>query len=136
MYGLPTETEGDMLKTFEFMKKLNPPYAGLGLYAPLPNTQLWDEGMKLGLLNPGITIAHFFEVNPKDYFFKDYKKRMAGMEYEKFMRMARHLMRGFNKHNMRWANIAWRAWSRRKIYNRDFNLMVKDIKKAFKWLTG
>lgn len=51
MYGLPTETKEDMLKTLKFMKELDPPYAGLGLYAPMPNTQLWGQGLQLGLIN-------------------------------------------------------------------------------------
>ncbi|MBI2263680.1 MAG: B12-binding domain-containing radical SAM protein, partial [Armatimonadetes bacterium] len=88
MYGLPTETRADMMKTLEFMKELNPPYAGLGLYAPMPNTQLWDSGLALGLVDPDIRMAHFFETNPKDYFFKDYRKRVVSMEYDEFVEVA------------------------------------------------
>jgi len=134
MYGLPTETKDDMLKTLEFMKELNPPYAGLGLYAPMPNTQMWDQGLELGLIDPHININHFFERNPKDYFFKDYRKRVVGMEYEKFIEVAEYLMKEFNKHNTHWTKMLRRGWSRRKAYLNDPALMMSDIKKAFKWL--
>lgn len=134
MYGLPTETKEDMLKTLEFMKELNPPYAGLGLYAPMPNTQLWSQGLEVGLIASDIDIRHFFETNPKDYFFKDYKKRVINMEYVEFMEIAEYLMKEFNRHNTHWAKMLRRGWSRRKAYIKDPKLMSDDVKKAFKWV--
>jgi radical SAM superfamily enzyme YgiQ (UPF0313 family) len=133
MYGLPTETKEDMLKTLEFMKELNPPYAGLGLYAPMPNTQLWNQGIELGLIDSNISIDHFFETNPKDYFFRDFKKRVLNMEHEEFMRIAEYLMKEFNKHNTHWSKMLSRGWSRRKAYKKDPKLLIGDVKKAFKW---
>lgn len=136
MYGLPTETKEDMLKTLGFMKILNPPYAGLGLYAPMPNTYLWNKGLELGLINSGVDIKHFFVTNPKDYFFKDYRKRVTSMEYNEFMETAEYLMKGFNKHNTYLTKMLKRGWSRKKAYKKDPKLMIGDIKKAFKWVTG
>jgi len=111
MYGLPTETKEDMLKTVEFMKQLNPPYAALGLYSPMPNTQLWQQGLQLDLVEPDINLNHFFETNPKDYFFKDYKRRIVGMERRKFMELAQYLMSEFNKHNTHWTRMLSRGWA-------------------------
>ena len=136
MYGLPTETKEDMLKTLQFMKELNPPYAGLGLYAPMPNTQLWEQGLELGLIASKIDINHFFGTNPKDYFFKDYKKRVVRMQYEEFMDVAEYLMKEFNKHNTHWTKMLRRGWSRRKAYKKDLKLMIADVKKASKWMFG
>lgn len=133
MYGLPMETRGDMLMTLDFMKELNPPYAGLGLYAPMPNTHLWDQGIELGLLDSDINIEHFFETNPKDYFFKDYRKRVVSMEYEEFINTAEYMINEFNRHNTRWGKMLRRGWARRAVYKRDPRLMLGDIKKAFKW---
>ena len=136
MYGLPTETREDMLKTLEFMKELNPPYAGLGLYAPMPNTHLWNQGIELDLINTDINITHFFETNPKDYFFKDYRKRVVSMEYKEFMEVAEYLMKEFNRHNTCWINMFRRGFSRKKAYMKDPKLMIGDIKKALKWVFG
>lgn len=133
MYGLPTETREDMMKTLAFMKELNPPYAGLGLYAPMPNTHLWNQGLELNLIDPHIGIAHFFEVNPKDYFFKDYRKRVVSMEHEEFMEVAEYLMKEFNKHNTHWTRMVRRGWSRRKAYRKDPKLLIRDARKAIKW---
>ncbi len=136
MYGLPTETKEDMLKTVEFMKELNPPYAGLGLYAPMPNTQLWQQGLQLGLVEPDISINHFFETNPKDYFFKDYKRRVVAMKHHKFMELAEYLMNEFNRHNTHWTRMLKRGWARRLTYRKNPRLMGADVKKAFKWAFG
>ena len=133
MYGLPTETKEDMLKTLEFMKELNSPYAGLGLYAPMPNTQLWDQSLELGLINSDIKINHFFETNPKDYFFKDYKKRVINMEYKEFIEVTEYLMNEFNRHNTHWFKMVRRGWSRKKSYIKDPKLLLGDIRKAVKW---
>lgn len=134
MYGFPDETKEDMLKTLEFMKELNPPYAGIGLYSPMPNTDLWNQGIELGLIDSDIDINHFFKTNPKNYFFKDYKKRVINMDYKEFIKVAYYLMDEFNKHNTHWIKILKRAWSRRKAYKNDPCLMVEDIKKVFKWI--
>lgn len=133
MFGLPTETKDDMLKTLEFMKELDPPYAGLGLYAPMPNTQLWDQGLQLGLINSDIDINHFFETNPKNYFFKDYRKRVVNMEYEEFIEVAECLMKEFNKHNTRWSKMIRRGWARKRAYIKEPGLLINDAEKAIKW---
>jgi len=134
MYGLPDETEEDMLKTYQFMKELNPYYAGLGLYAPYPNTKLWNQGVQTGLVNPNVSLQHFFEVNPKDYFFKDSRKRVLNMQYEEFMQTAEFMMSSFHKHNTSIGNILRRAWARRKVYMADRKLFYGDAKKAINWL--
>jgi len=134
-YAIFTGKE-DMLKTLKFMKELNPPYSGLGLYSPMPNTQLWEQGLGLDLIDPDIKINHFFETNPKDYFFKDYKKRVVSMGYEEFIEIAEYLMGEFNNHNTHWINMARRGWSRRKTYIKDPGLLFGDIKKAVKWVVG
>jgi radical SAM superfamily enzyme YgiQ (UPF0313 family) len=134
MYGLPTETEIDMLKTLEFVKEVNPPYAGLGLYAPMPNTPLWDQGLALGLIDPSINIDHFFKVNPKDYFFKNYKKRMLNMDYETFKGVSSKMVTVFNNHNKSLINLLRRAWSRKNLYFTDLKLLFHDIKKAKSWI--
>jgi radical SAM superfamily enzyme YgiQ (UPF0313 family) len=136
MYGLPTETAEDMKMTLAFMKELDPPYAGLGLYSPLPNTHLWNQGLELGLIEPRIDIDHFFSTNPKNYFFKDSKKRIATMDYDEFNQIADYMMNEFNKHNKHWSKMLNRGWSRRKAYKKDPGLLLGDLRKAAKWITG
>jgi hypothetical protein len=134
MYGLPNETREDMLKTYQFMKELNPFYAGLGLYAPYPNTKLWEQGVQTGLVDPNVSLQHFFDVNPKDYFFKDPRRRVLNMQYDDFLQTAEFMMSSFHKHNTSLGNILRRAWARRKVYMADRKLLYADAKKAISWL--
>ncbi len=134
MMGLPTETEEDILKTYKFMKELNPYYAGLGVYNPFPKTELFRQGVKMGLLCADVELKHFFDTNPKDYFFVDSSKRVVNIEKEKFDELVTLLMAGFHKHNTKIGNIFRRGWARRFVYIRDPKLILGDVKKALKWI--
>lgn len=136
MAGLPTETEDDIKKTFNFMKELNPYYAGLGVYNPFPKTDLFEQGVKMGLLYPDVGLDHFFTTNPKDYFFVDPSRRVANIEKEKFDELVAMLMKEFHVHNTQLKNILRRGWARRMVYLKDLKLMLKDIRKVLKWCLG
>lgn len=134
MVGLPTETEEDILKTHEFMKELNPYYAALGVYNPFPKTDLFDRGVELGLITEEVDLSHFFDTNPKDYYFIDSEKRVQDMGKEKFDEISAFMMEKFHKHNTKLTNMLRRGWARRRVYARDRRLLVDDLKKAFRWL--
>ena len=134
MYGLPDETFEDMQATFRLMKELTPPHAGLGLYAPYPNTQLWHDGVRLGLINPDVELDHFFNTNPKDYFFADPQHRVVQMSHEELEEAAAWMMTRFNKHNTQVKTLLRRGWTRRKLYLRDWRLLHGDVVKALTWL--
>ncbi len=130
MYGLPNESADDMRATYKFMKELNPFYAGLGMYSPMPNTGLWDLGVEMGLVDPDVGVDHFFTTNPKSYFFKDPSHRVATMTTEEFEEMADYMMDKFNHHNTRLNALARRGWARRKTYAADWKMLVHDCRKA------
>ena len=130
MVGLPTEAEEDIRKTYEFMNELNPYYAGLGVYNPFPQTELFKQGVKMGLLHSEVGLDHFFNTNPKDYFFINPSKRVAGIEKKNFDELVAFLMDRFHKHNTKFRNMIRRGWARRLVYSQDLKLMLSDIKKA------
>ena len=133
MVGLPTETEEDIRKTCEFMEELNPHYAGLGVYNPFPKTELFEQGIRMGLIYPKVDLDHFFKTNPKDYFFINPSKRVENIDKQKFDALVNFLMAGFHKHNTKLKNIIRRGWTRRYVYIQDPKLMLGDIKKALMW---
>lgn len=50
MLGLPNErSEADIMRSAEFIKALDPTFVIWALYSPYPETQLWQDGAKLGL---------------------------------------------------------------------------------------
>lgn len=66
MIGLPTETKEEMIKTFEFTKKIKPNWYAFGIFTPLPGTYLFDHYYKPG----EITLADYRQVS----FHKPNKK--------------------------------------------------------------
>lgn len=134
MYGLPTETPEDMLSTVQFMEKLNPNYAVLGLYNPFPVTELFDKGVELGLLDKNVGINHFFKTNPKDYYFKDANKRVLDLEREKLLDIEKIMQEIFSKHNKKFSNLSRRALSRKNSYFKHPRLLGQDLLKGIKML--
>ena len=55
MLGVPQETLDTMDETFRFMKEINPPFVTLSKFTPLPGTEMYDDVVRLGLLNPDTT---------------------------------------------------------------------------------
>jgi len=134
MVGLPDETEEDIKLTFEFLKEIKPYYAGLGVYNPFPRTKLFEQAVKLGLLEPNPPIDHFLNTNPKDLFFIDPKKRVVTMPSERFEKIVSEAIDFFHKHNTRPFNLVRRGFARRKTYMNDLSLFWRDIGKAFEFM--
>jgi len=133
MIGLPTETEQDIRKTYKFMLELDPYYAGLGVYSPFPQTELFEQGVQMGLLYSDVELDHFFNTNPKDYFFVNSSERVVNIEKRKLDELISLLAEGFHKHNTKPGNIIRRGWARRSVYIHEPKLMLGDIKKVSKW---
>ena len=130
MMGLPQETEEDILRTLAFLKKSKPYYGGLGIYNPFPRTKLFDQGVEMGLVDPNPSLEHFLTTNPKDLFFKDPKKRVMALSYEKFEELKEKTEAVFHKHNTSLKNLARRAFSRRQVYMYDASLFRRDLSKG------
>ena len=135
MYGLPTETVEDIRKTYKFMEELNSNYAGLGLYSPFPKTDLFDEGVELDLLEEDVEIDHFFNTNPKDYYFNDPNRRVLNIEPDEFLTIEREIQEAFSKHNMKFSNLAIRAFSRKSNYIKHPKILIGDMLKAVKMIS-
>lgn len=132
MYGLPSETVEDIRSTYIFMEELNPNYAGLGLYNPFPKTELFDQGVELKLLQDDVDIDYFFETNPKDYYFKEPRRRVAGIEPKEFENIEQEIQITFSRHNMKFPHLVRRALKRKQNYLRHPSILLTDIMKGLK----
>lgn len=130
MIGLPTETEQDIRKTFEFLKVAKPYYAGLGVYNPFPRTKLFDQAVEMGLLDPNPDLNHFLTTNPKDLFFRDPDRRVLTMDKPSLDRLINEVMSVFHSYNTRFVNLARRGFARRRTYFNDPSLFRRDIEKV------
>lgn len=134
MIGLPEETEEDILKTIRFMHKIKPYYAGLGVYNPFPGTKLFNQAIKMGILNPNPDPEHFLKTNPKDLFFIDPKKRTLYIEHDRFAQLSEMASLEFHKHNTRLFNLMRRAFARRRVYMYDPAMFKSDFYKGLQFL--
>lgn len=136
MIGLPQETKEDMLQTYEFMNEIDPFYAGLGVYNPFPETELFNLGVKMGILKEKIGEDDYRNVNPIDYYFVDPDKRVAALSKEEFDKVSEWMMRAFNERNKGMGKLARRGWARRKQYVHDMSMVKSDIRKVWSWITS
>jgi len=134
MIGLPQETEEDMQQTYEFMKEIDPFYAGLGVYNPFPETELFNLGVKMGILKEEIEFEDFKQVNPIDYYFINPAKRVAALNKDEFEKISARMMGAFNNHNKKFAKLARRGWERRKQYVHDPRMIKNDVGKVLSWI--
>ncbi len=134
MIGLPTETEDDILQTIKFLRKAKPYYGGLGVYSPFPRTKLFDQGVKMGLLEESPDLEHFLKTNPKDLFFKDPEKRLLQIDHQRFQQLSQQAAEEFHRHNSNLFNLARRAFARRKAYMYDPSLLKRDLSRAIDFL--
>lgn len=133
MIGLPQETEQDMRQTIDFLREVRPYYGGLGVYSPFPQTKLFDQGVQLGLLDPNPGLEHFLKTSPKELFFKDPKKRVVGVNPERFEIIVQEAMKSFQGYNSNVFNMARRGFARRRTYMADPSLFWRDIGKALEF---
>lgn len=64
MIGLPGETKDDIYKTFQFMVKLDLNFVEISVLMPYPNTELYKEGLKNGIIKSDFW--KYFSEDPLD----------------------------------------------------------------------
>jgi radical SAM superfamily enzyme YgiQ (UPF0313 family) len=90
--GYPGETKENILETLNFMRELNPNYAEINIYNPLPGTQTWNELEKKGLVSSDMDFSKISQASSENFFVKDMTK-------EEFRSLALYMAREFDKHN-------------------------------------
>lgn len=70
MLGLPGETVEDMRETMRFARKLDPDYATFSVTVPYAGTEMYDDGLKSGVIPEDYWLA--FAKNPEPNFVVPY----------------------------------------------------------------
>lgn len=134
MMGLPNETEEDIYSTLKFMKHIKPDYASIGIYEPYPGTELFDLGVRLGLVNSNMSFSEYFERPPDEYYLKNRKKRVNTIEHERFEIICEEVLKEFDNYNKSFKRLIKRAIARRKMYYYNPKSFFKDLGRTIKWL--
>jgi radical SAM superfamily enzyme YgiQ (UPF0313 family) len=91
--GYPGETRENMLETLAFMKELNPSYAEINIFNPLPGTKIWSLLEQQGQVSSDMDFSRFSQASTENFFTND------GLTREEFRELALSIARDFDQHN-------------------------------------
>lgn len=99
--GFPHDkTEQDLLHTINTAIELDSDYAQFNILIALPNTEIFDEGVKLGLFDPEVwrnfaknPIPNFMEPTWEQYFTRDQLSHYLKMAWRRFYFQPRKVVR-------------------------------------------
>lgn len=91
--GYPGETREDILETLDFMKELDPPYAEINIFNPLPGTQTWRELEAEGKVCTTMDFSRHSQSSTDNLFID--------MPPEEFRELSLYVAREFDAHNAR-----------------------------------
>ena len=90
--GYPGETQEEMLQTLKFMKELDPHYAEINVFNPLPGTKIWDDLYAANEVSYDLDFSRFSQSSLNNYFLKE-------IPQDEFKNLAFTMIREFDKHN-------------------------------------
>lgn len=90
--GYPGETKENILETLSFMRELDPNYAEINIFNPLPGTQTWNELEKKNLVNSDMDFSKYSQASSENFFVNNMTK-------QEFSELALFMAREFDNHN-------------------------------------
>lgn len=93
--GYPGETREDILATLAFMKEVNPSFAEINIFNPLPGTRVWSELEAQGAVHGDLDFSRYSQSSTENFFTNGHMTR------QEFKDLALHMAREFDAHNRR-----------------------------------
>lgn len=93
--GYPGETRENIQETLAFMKELEPTFAEINIFNPLPGTKIWNDLESKGLVSSSMDFSKRSQASTENYFLED------GMSKEEFKELALFMAKEFDAHNRR-----------------------------------
>ena len=90
--GYPGETKENILETLSFMRELNPNYAEINIFNPLPGTQTWNELETKNMVSSDMDFSKYSQASLENFFVNDMTK-------QEFSEFALFMAREFDNHN-------------------------------------
>jgi radical SAM superfamily enzyme YgiQ (UPF0313 family) len=91
--GYPGETRANILETLAFMKDLDPSYAEINIFNPLPGTRIWNELETQGLVGNDLDFSRYSQSSTENFFTNGHMTR------QEFKELALFMAREFDAHN-------------------------------------
>ena len=133
LIGTPGETTEDIYKTLDFMYEIKPDFAAIGVYEPFPETVMFHEGIRQGLVRPDMALDDFYAVLPNHYYKADPRRQVETIEAEQFERLEQEMKDRFYEYNKGFRRILSRARARTIQYTRSPRVLFADFKKYLSW---
>ena len=91
-HGISHDKKENMMETLSFMRELNPNYAEINIFNPLPGTKTWNELEKKNLVKSDMDFSKHSQASAENFFVKDMTK-------EEFKDLALFMAKEFDMHN-------------------------------------
>lgn len=92
MMGLPGETKEQILETYNFMREIEPDYAEINIFNPLPGTRLCEHLQEKSVLPQNVKWENFSQESIENFYTK-------GMDKEEFKGLALEMAKKFDEYN-------------------------------------
>ena len=133
LIGTPGETIEDIYRTLDFLYEIKPDYAAIGVYEPFPETVMFHDGIRRGLVKPGMTMEDFYSVLPNDYYKADPRRQVETIAPEQFERLEEEIKDRILGYNKGFRRVLRRARARTVQYTRSPRVLYTDFKKYLSW---
>lgn len=95
MMGYPGENKYSIIDTLNFMKELNPSFAHINIFNPLPGSSVWNELLDKKLVSVDMDFAKHSQASTDNIYTQD------SISKEDFKILSLYIAREFDKHNIR-----------------------------------
>ena len=133
MMGLPGESVADVYETLELMYEIEPDFASISVYEPFPETAMFAEGIKQGLVKPEMTLADFYTTLPNHYYKSDPQQQTDTIDPDRFLALEQEMKSKFHAYNKKVKRLLNRAKSRARIYAARPRVFLADVAKYLSW---
>jgi radical SAM superfamily enzyme YgiQ (UPF0313 family) len=90
--GYPGEKKENIIQTLDFMKKLNPSWAEINIFNPLPGTDIWNRLENMELVSSDMDFSKNSQASTENCFVEDISRA-------EFKCLALFIAKEFDRHN-------------------------------------
>jgi len=129
MIGVPGETQSDIKKTINFLYKIKPDFACIGVYEPFPGTAMFDEGINKNLIKSDMSYNDFFNTLPNNYYKKDPNVQTDKIPSNTFLELSMEINQRVRSYNRNLKRVIRMAWAKSTTYRKNPYILLQDFKK-------
>lgn len=133
LMGVPGETRADVEQTVAFMREVDPDLALMGVYEPFPGTEMFEDGIRRGLVRPDMTRGDFFTILPNHYYKTDPAIQTDTIAPADYQQLEQEVKKVFHTHNKKLGNALRMARARASVYLGEPRSLLSDALKYLRY---